>query len=40
MTNMSIAELAEKYNFTVNYLTTFCKEHFGKSPTELRAQAF
>lgn len=40
MTNMSIAELAEKYNFTVNYLTTFCKEHFGKSPTGLRAQAF
>lgn len=37
MTNMPIAELAEKYRFTANYLTTFCKEHFGKSPTELRA---
>ena len=39
MTNMTMAELAEKYNFTVNYLTAFCKEHFGKSPTELRLDA-
>lgn len=38
MTNMSIAELAEKYKFTANYLTTFSKEHLGKSPTELRAE--
>lgn len=38
MTNMSIAELAEKYKFTVNYMTTFCREHFGKSPTELRIE--
>lgn len=37
MSKMSIAELAEKYKFTANYLTAFCKEHFGKSPTELRA---
>lgn len=36
MTNISIAELADKYRFTVNYMTTFCKAHFGKSPTELR----
>lgn len=40
MTNMSIAELADKYRFSVNYLTTFCKEHFGKSPTELRSDGF
>ena len=39
MTNIPMSELAEKYKFTVNYLTTFCKEHFGKSPTELRAEA-
>lgn len=36
MTNMTVAELAEKYRFTVNYMTTFCRHHFGKSPTELR----
>ena len=39
MTNMPVAELAEKYNFTVNYLATFCQKHFGKSPTELRAKS-
>lgn len=33
----TIAELADKYMFTVNYMTTFCREHFGKSPTQLRA---
>lgn len=38
MTNLSIAELADKYCFTVNYMTTFCKKHFGKSPTELRSE--
>lgn len=38
MTNLSITELAEKYKLTANYLTTFCKEHFGKSPTELRTE--
>lgn len=37
MTNMPIAEVAEKYKFTSNYLAAFCKEHFGKTPTELRA---
>ena len=36
-TKMSIAELAEKYKITGNYLSTFCREHFGKSPTELRS---
>ena len=38
MTNISIAELAEKYKFTANYMTTFCRKHFGKSPTELRLE--
>lgn len=38
MTNMPIAEVADKYKFTANYLTAFCKEHFGKTPTELRAE--
>lgn len=38
MTNMSMAELAEKYKFTTNYITTFCREHFGKSPKELRME--
>ena len=38
MTNISIAELAEKYRFTTNYMTTFCRKHFGKSPTELRME--
>ena len=36
MTNITITELAYKYNFTVNYMTAFCREHFGKSPTQLR----
>ena len=38
MTNMSISELAEKYKFTTNYITTFCRKHFGKSPKELRME--
>lgn len=38
MTDLTVAELADKYKYTANYLTTFCKEHFGKSPTELRAE--
>ena len=37
MTDMTVAELADKYGFSVNYLTSFCKEHFGNTPTELRA---
>ena len=28
MTNISIAELAEKYKFTANYMTTFLSETF------------
>ena len=38
MTNISIAELAEKYKFTANHMTTFCRKRFGKSPTELRLE--
>ena len=37
MTDMTVVELADKYGFSVNYLTSFCKEHFGNTPTELRA---
>lgn len=37
MTHITIAELADKYRFTVNYMTTFCQKHFGKSPTQLRS---
>lgn len=37
-TNLSIAEIAEKYGFTVNYVTSFSKEHFGKTPTKLRQE--
>lgn len=36
MTDIPIGELAFKYHFTENYITTFCHEHFGKSPTQLR----
>ena len=38
MTNLPIAEIAEKYGFTVNYVTSFCKEHFGITPTKLRQE--
>lgn len=38
MTDITIAELADKYSFTVNYMSTFCREHFGKSPTQLRSE--
>ncbi|BFK96016.1 hypothetical protein K060079A122_11990 [Alistipes onderdonkii] len=38
MTNMSVSELAEKYKFSINYMTAFCQKHFGKSPTELRIE--
>ena len=38
MTNLPIAEIAEKYGFTVNYVTSFCKEHFEKTPTKLRQE--
>lgn len=38
MTKKSIKELAQKYGFTVNYLTAFCQKHFNASPSELRAR--
>lgn len=38
LSDMTIGELAEKYSLTINYLTAFCKKHFGKSPTELRQE--
>lgn len=38
MTKIPIAELADKYKLTVNYMATFCHTHFGKSPTQLRAE--
>lgn len=37
MSHTPIAELADKYKFSENYMTTFCKEHFGKTPTQIRA---
>lgn len=37
MSHAPIAELADKYKFSENYMTTFCKEHFGKTPTQIRA---
>lgn len=38
MSNLPIAEIAEKYDYTVNYVTSFCKKCFGKTPTELRLE--
>ena len=38
MTNMPIIELADRYNYTVNYMTAFCRKRFGKTPTELRSE--
>lgn len=37
-TNISIAELADKYKFSENYMTTFCHKHFGKTIRDLRAE--
>lgn len=36
MTDLSFSEIAGKHYLTPNYLTRFCKEHFRKTPTELR----
>lgn len=34
---LSFADIAEKYRFSsVSYLTTFCKQHLGKTPQQLR----
>ena len=36
MSDMTMAELSEKYEFSDNYISTFCRKHFGMPPTELR----
>lgn len=39
MSNLTFAEIADKYNFSSpNYLVTFCRQHYGMSPYELRLQ--
>lgn len=36
MTGLTLKEIAQKHNFTSNYLINFCKTHFGSTPLELR----
>ena len=36
LTDIPLKDLAEKYEFTPNYMASFCKEHYGMSPTEVR----
>lgn len=37
MSTFSFAEIAEKHNFSsTSYLISFCKKHFGKTPSDLR----
>lgn len=35
-TDMTIKEIAAKYNLTPNYLSDFCKKHFGDTPSSFR----
>lgn len=35
-TDMTIKEIAAKYNLTPNYLSDFCKKHLGATPASLR----
>lgn len=35
-TDMTIKEIAVKYNFTPNYLSDFCKKHLGDTPSSFR----
>ena len=35
-TDLSVKEIAEKYNLTLNYLTDFCKRFLGDVPVNLR----
>ena len=35
-TDLSVKEIAEKYNLTLNYLTDFCKRFLGDEPGNLR----
>lgn len=40
ISNMSFDEIAAQYGFSsAAYLATFCKQHYYKSPTELRAES-
>ena len=38
MSEMTIKEIAEKYDFTVNYISSFLQKNFDKTPTELRGK--
>lgn len=41
LSNLPFCEIAEKYQFSsTSYLVTFCKKYFGKTPNELRKEAF
>lgn len=37
-TDMTIKEIAAKYNLTPNYLSNFCKKHLGDTPASLREE--
>lgn len=37
VTKDTVAELADKYGMSPNYLSSFCKEHFGLPPSEIRS---
>ena len=40
LTTKSIADIAEQYHFSsIPYLTTFCKQHLGKTPQQIRNEA-
>lgn len=36
MTELSLKEITDKYDFTPNYFIYFCKKHFGNTPAGLR----
>lgn len=38
MTDLSVKEISEKFQFTPSYIVKFSKTHLGKTPTELRAE--
>lgn len=41
LSNLTFNDIAEKYSFSsTSYLVTFCKKYFGKTPNELRKEAF
>lgn len=40
LTTKSIADIAEQFHFSsIPYLTTFCKQHLGKTPQQIRNEA-